>query len=180
MAHDLAMVRRQSRRAYELGRVRSALIDGIPLVLLAVVAAWLGPRPWFDAVVAAMLCATGLVFLWRGQTAGRAVMPGVAAGLVPLTLTHIANGLSPGCGSGQCTSYCMHACVVGGVLGGLLLVRFARRDPSKLALWGWAGPLTLMTGVLGCGCVGFTGALAIVGAVVAVSAPSIVRWARAS
>ena len=51
MTVDLVRLERRSRWAYELGRVRAALVSCIPLLLVAAVGFWLGPRPVFDGTV---------------------------------------------------------------------------------------------------------------------------------
>jgi hypothetical protein len=175
---DLASVQRGCQRAYELGRIRDALLAGIPLVLIAAVGFWIGPRPAFDGAVATALAVTGLVFLWRGQLAARMVATGVGAGLVPLLLTYMANGISLGGGHAGCSPYCMHACFVGGIVAGLMVARVAGREASRPTAWALGGALAAMTGSLGCGCIGFTGVLALVGALFATGLPALVVWAR--
>lgn len=177
MELDRLLVERGVRRAYELGRLGDAVVGALPIALLGAVAVGLGPARWFGALVGLALVLTVVLCLWRGLLLGAAVVPGVLAGMVPLVLVHLANHASPGCAVSGCGAYCVEACVAGGLAAGLLVVRFARRRSRPVAAWGVAGLLALLTGGLGCTCVGYTGALAMVGALFAASAPSLVVWA---
>lgn len=179
MALDLVLLERGVRRTYELARLRDALVGGLPLAVLAGVAVWLGPQRWFVGAVGVALVVAVVGYFWHGLGAAKAVLPGVGAGLVPLVLTHVANGFGPGCTAHGCGTYCMEACIAGGGLASLALLRFAHRAEHPPSAWGYGASLAWLTGALGCSCVGYTGVLALGGVLVGLSLPSLVTWARA-
>jgi hypothetical protein len=146
--------------------------------VVAAAGIWLSPRPVLSAAAAGLLVVTGLAFLWRGRVAGRSVLPGVGAGLVPLTLTLLVNGIVPGCPAHGCTPYCTYACVVGGVVAGAMLVRFARHEAWRTTSWALGSCMAALTGSLGCGCVDYLGVLGMVGALLLTGVPSLAVWAR--
>ena len=157
MAIDPQAAFLRAERAYELGRVRRAAAFAAPLVALALIAACLGARPVTAACVGAVLLATAGVFLWRGQTLGRSVFPGVIAGLVPLALAVGARSYGHVCTGTECVSLCIPACTAGGLVAGLLIARTARHAASRGQFLLGASALALLVGALGCSCVGYGG-----------------------
>ena len=123
-----ALLHSRARRAYELGRLRTALRVA-PFVLLALAAALLCGRP-LD--VCSALCAVllplsvGLVFL--GGSAGRAVRPGLLAGFAALALPLLVRTAGHACMGPACMILCLPSCVLGGALaGGVPVLTLARR-----------------------------------------------------
>src|SRR5512138_3026156 len=113
MTADLTLVERLVRRAYELGRVKRAVTLMIPWTLLGVLALWFGPFRDFDVVLAVLLTLACLAYLWRGQLAEQALLPGVKAGLIPLGLALVANAPGSHCAHEQgIVSLCTLACAV--------------------------------------------------------------------
>lgn len=147
----------RAERAYEFGRARRAATFAVPLLALAVIATCLGARPLTAAGVGGLLLATAGVFLWRGQTLGRSVFPGVVAGLVPLALAVGARSYGHICTGTECVSLCIPACTAGGMVAGLLIARTARHAAARGPFLLGASALALLVGALGCSCVGYGG-----------------------
>ncbi len=153
--------RRAARVAYEQHRARSAALFALPLLLFPVLGCCLGAAERTACVVAIALLAVGVVALWRGQVAARALWPGVLAGLLPLGLALAARSYGHACLGGSCTSLCVPACALGGLLAGVAVAYAARRSkaPARYALV--AGSAALLVGCLGCSCVGYAGMLGL-------------------
>jgi hypothetical protein len=165
----------RARRAYEQGRLQSALWRAVPLVPLV---AWtLG---WCRYPALAALCGTALVALtvafgWRGQTWGRAVAPGLAAGLAPLVLPLLMRGASDVCVGELCCSLCLLACVGGGLVAGLVIGRRAAALPGgRGAFLAAAGALALLAGAPACVFAGVIGLAALALGFAAGMAPPLV------
>ncbi len=171
---DLARVERRVRLAYELGRLRLSLLGVLPLVLVVAVAVLVTQRPLSALGFGALAVVAGGAMLFYGRDPQRAVLPGVAAGLLPLTLALCAKHVHH-CGPGGCTNFCVPACVVGGVLAGLVVGTLAHRRGGGPAFWLSAAGLALVTGAMGCSCVGYSG---VVGLAVGFSLGFVPRLAR--
>jgi hypothetical protein len=178
MTHELALVERRVRRAYEIGRVKYAMVSGLPLMGLSGLAFLAGAGRSLDVVAALALVVTGLTYLWRGQLAARALLSGVVAGLVPLLLALFANWSSPGCTHEATISVCTVACAIGGVLAARRLTEFARAEEKHPAAFVLAVLPAILLGSLGCGCIGYVGVLAMAGALTLASLPEMLRWVR--
>jgi hypothetical protein len=177
MTLDQNLVERRMRRAYELGRIKYAVTRSVPLVALTAFALYLGPLRSFDLAMGFAFVMTALLYLWQGQLAARALKPGIVAGLFPLILALVANGQNPGCSHGNLLSLCAFACAVGGSIAALRITQFSRTEEHQPTAFLLAVLPTLLLGSLGCGCIGFTGVVAMSGALFVVSLPTIVRWA---
>lgn len=147
----------RAERAYELGRARHAATLASPVVALSVVAACLGSRPQTSALVGLALLAVTWLLLWRGQTLGRSVFPGVVAGLVPLVLALGARSYGHVCTGSECVSLCIPACTIGGAVAGFVIARAGRHAASRSLFILGAGTLAVLVGSLGCSCVGYGG-----------------------
>lgn len=157
MAADSQLAFARAVRAYERGRFAWAATFAFPLGALAVLACCLGTRVGLAVSVGTTLVATAWVFLWRGQTLGRAVFPGVVAGLVPLALAFGARSVGHVCTGSECVSLCVPACTAGGLVAGVVIARAGRHASSQLRFYGGASALAVLVGALGCSCVGFGG-----------------------
>jgi hypothetical protein len=77
-------------------------------------------RPELSLVAGAALLLAAIGLGWRGEAYGRAVVPGLLAGSVPLVLPLILRGGSYCCIGGGCWSVCMVACIARRPGGGRL------------------------------------------------------------
>lgn len=158
MVSDLVAVRRQVRRAYELGRARRALIGSLPILLVVAAAVCFTHR--LDSTLAFGIAAAllGVTALWFGRNPQRAVLPGVAIGLVPLILALCANHWHH-CGPDGCSTWCVPACGSGGLIAGIAIAKLGAHKP--VGYWLSASSLALLTGAMGCACVGYSGVLGL-------------------
>jgi hypothetical protein len=85
-----------------------------------------------------------------------------------MVLALCANHMGHWCTGERCMSWCLPACVMGGVLAGGIVSFFGLKQKRGVDYWVSASGITLLTGALGCSCVGFAGigglALGFVGA----------------
>jgi hypothetical protein len=153
---DLARLERRARRRYELGRLRRAVLGALPLLVLGGVALCLTQRPTSTLCFGLGALAAAVGMLWYGQTAQQAVLPGLSAGLLPLVLSLCANQIHH-CGANGCSSLCAPACTLGGTLAGLLVMSVARRRGLGLGFVLGASGVALLTGAMGCTCIGSAG-----------------------
>jgi len=173
---DSTELLRRARFSYELGRLRVAL-PGLA-VASALVAVVLGrPHAGQAPVLAALLLVA--VFgagLWRRVTA-RAVLPGLAAGLVPLFAPALAMRAGMGCGLRDCTTLCLVSCLAGGIIaGGLIAWRSSTLADGRRAFLAVAGLVGTLAGALGCLELGAFGLLLLVAGFAVTLSPS---WAFA-
>jgi hypothetical protein len=178
---DLSQMQRRLRVAYELGRLRRALLGVAPVALLTVVAACVAHRPASTLGFGLAAVGVGAFMLWYGRDPQRAVLPGVAAGLVPLVLALCANHVHA-CGSSSCSSLCVPACAFGGLVAGLAVASVGNQRKAPVWFWLSASSLALLTGAMGCACIGYAGVAGLgVGFAVGV-VPGLLRraFARAS
>jgi hypothetical protein len=154
---QLVLVQRRVRRSYELSRLRSALLGFAPMLLLVVAAAFLSHRYTFALPAGTVLLLAGVAALWYGRDPGRGVLPGAVGGSLALTLALCANQMGHFCTGERCMSWCLPACVLGGLLAGGIVGFSGLRKRRGLGYWVSASSITLLTGSLGCSCVGYSG-----------------------
>lgn len=171
---DLSKLEELARGRYERSRVRLALAGALPVLLVVAAALVFARHVSSVALFGGALFVTGVVLLWRGQNSGRAFWPGVFSGLLPLVLSLVANQ-THGCASGHCSSWCVPACAAGGVGAGLFIAALASRWKVGASFWVGASLMAVLTGSMGCSCVGASGVFAlIVGHAIGVS-PVLMR-----
>lgn len=175
---DLALLERSARRRYELGRLRRAALGALPLLPLLSVALCLTHRPTSTLFFGLGALAATLTMLWYGRVAQRAVLPGVAAGFVPLALSLCANQIHH-CGMNGCSSFCAPACTLGGTIAGLAVMGVARRRGLGSGFLLGASAVALLTGAMGCTCVGYSGVLGLGVGFVLGLVPGLLRSRRA-
>jgi hypothetical protein len=151
----------RARRAYEVGRLRWAgrvAVWVLPFVAVAVAAS--GHVAVCLSLGAALL-ALAVTLVWRGQSWGAAVRPGLVAGAIPFALLlTIKCGAMYSCSLEGCMVRCAQFCAVGGFVAGLLLAaRARRRDDGVAAFLVAGGSVAALTGLLGCFVGGLAGAL---------------------
>jgi hypothetical protein len=171
---ELARVEARARRAYELSRLRQATFGVLPIAVVVAVATFFTHRPASALAFGALTVFSGAAMLFYGREPQRAVLPGVAAGLMPLTLALCANHVHA-CGPEGCTTLCLPACIVGGVASGLVVASIGHRRGAGLPFWLSASGLALLTGAMGCTCVGYSGVAGLVVGFALGFVPSLLR-----
>jgi hypothetical protein len=162
MATDL-MIRDRALRAFRRGRWKAAWTASAPVWAVIAFASWFTWRPSAVWIVGAGLAAAFIGMVYLGGAIRRGALPGLAAGLLPLVAAIGAGGWGSECGAGECASWCVPVCVSSGVACGLVLAwtaRTRRWSPATLLSAGW---LAVLTGAMGCSCVGFAGAFGMAG-----------------
>lgn len=159
---DLVRLERRVRLRYESGRIRRAVLGLLPVLVITALAAWLGGRPREAIVFGSVVFVWGALLLWYGREPRRAVLPGIAAGLVPLTFAICANLVEHGCAGSACVRVCIPACAVGGLVAGLTVAAIGRRRRHGAAFWLSASGIALLTGAMGCACMGYSGVVGMV------------------
>jgi hypothetical protein len=169
------------RRAYERAHVISAA-RGIALaVLFTLAAVALHRTTQVTWLVAAGLAATLATFGWRGGAWRRGGLAGMVAGVpvfvAPALYFMLAHGKHcPECATAPSLA-CMLVCLGTSGLVGSAVGYAATRDASPHRFAGGALAGALLTGLLGCGTVGFGGAL---GVVIGLVAGGVTGWVVAS
>ena len=85
-----------------------------------------------------------------------------------------------GCSGDHCSSLCVPACTAGGVTAGVVVSVIATRLRLGWGFWLSASAVSVLTGAMGCACVGYSGVLALVGGFAVGLAPQFVRRVFAS
>jgi len=162
MMPTLDAARGRVARAYELARARRALQSSLwvlPAVAVALALA-LAERRVEVALLGLLLVASVWLADWRGKEWGRALPAGLAGGL--LTFGAAISGrwvMVDCCASGAgCSDWCVPACATAGGLVGLLTVLDAGRAANPLPRIATSASLSAMGGAMGCACIGYTGA----------------------
>ena len=157
---DLDSLEKRARVRYELARAARAIVGFTPALLLVLLAAALGRRPSSAVMFGSMLFVSGAFLLWRGQTMHRAVLPGLLAGIIPLTFALMANR-GHACAGGHCSTWCLPACITGGVVAGLAVSWFATKRGLDWSFFAGATAVSLLTGAMGCSCIGYSGVIGL-------------------
>jgi len=157
---DLKETEHRARRAYEVARLRSAAVAFAPVLLLMTGAALVGHRLGYTFAFGSALFALGVGLLWYGRGAKQAVLPGVAAGLVTLLFALCAKQ-AHGCVGDHCMMFCVPACLTGGAVAGIVVGAVGLRRVRGLGFWVAASGVALLTGAMGCACVGVPGLIGL-------------------
>ncbi len=173
-------VAEHARRAYERGRLQAALWRATPLLpLLAWTVSWCR-YPALAAVCGAAVVALTVAFGWRGGTWRRAIVPGLAAGVAPLTLPLLVRSAGDVCMGGMCCSLCAVSCVAGGVLAGVLVGRRAAMLAEGRGVFlAAAGSLAILAGAPACALAGAIGLAGLLLGFAIGTAPAAVARAEA-
>lgn len=156
-AAEMSAALRRARRAYEWGRTRRAFIGCLPVLVLLAAASIFGDRLEWTLAFGAGLFVLGMFMLWYGREPQRAVLPGIAAGVIPLVLVLCARHAGHFCTGTSCTSLCMQACALGGVLAGLAVASVGNARQAGPAFWISASSVSVLTGAMACSCLGLSG-----------------------
>jgi len=158
---EVLLLERRFRRVYELGRLKRALVGFVPMLLLVLASMTFGGRFSIAIIIAPLLFAGGVLALWYGREPGRGVLPGALAGGAALVLVLCANQMGHFCTGEGCLSWCLPACITSGVLAGAVISFIGVRQRRGWGYWVSASGITLLTGALGCSCVGFSGLIGL-------------------
>jgi hypothetical protein len=158
---ELKRIERRARMKYEWSRARWAVIGFAPAGVLIAIAAYFGGSPRWPLTFGALMFVVGALFLWYGRELKRAVLPGLAAGVLPLTLALCAMHVGHVCSGDRCMLVCLPACVVGGVASGVVLAVLGHRGKHGFGFWASASAITLLTGAMGCACIGVSGVMGL-------------------
>ena len=160
---DLDLLERRARRGYERSRALRALFGVLPVALLAAVLFCLGvhPHPHVMLALGAGVFVLGATLLWYGREPARAVLPGLAAGFLPLCLALCTRHLGHLCTDAECIEMCLPVCVAGGVLAAGVVSWYGTLRARSTWFWASASGLALLTGAVGASCAGYRGVLAV-------------------
>jgi len=157
MATESSIFRERAKRAYEVGRLRHAAAWSIPTLLLGGMVALTVHEVSFPLLLASVLYIASMSLLWWGRAPGRAVLPGIVYGFLPLSAGVIAKLHNHVCMGPVCYGVCLPLCIGGGVMAGLFIARVAARSEHSIAIFFSAAATALFTGAIGNSCVGVHG-----------------------
>jgi hypothetical protein len=173
---DLQRAENLARRAYELTRVRRAALAFAPVLLLILGAALIGERVGYILAFGSGLFVLGVGLLWYGRGVKRAVLPGLAAGFVPLIFglcaRYMHNCVGPGC-----LAFCVPACFAGGFVAGVVVGFVGLRSANKIGFWVAVSGVGLLTGAMGCVCAGALGLAGLVAGFAVGTVPGVLTAA---
>jgi hypothetical protein len=159
----------RARRAYELGRLRLGLRTALVVMPMIGLSLLLSTRPALSWSAGALLFALVAALSARGGAHGRAVVPGLLAGSLPLLLPALLRTSGHCCIGGACWSMCMAGCIVGGLFAGVAIGLVAASEPERSRFLLASTAIAGLAGALGCV---MAGALGIAGMALAVLASS--------
>jgi hypothetical protein len=174
---ELDQTEHRARLSYEMSRLRRAILGFAPMLSLVVIAVLLGNRMGPTLAFGAALFAFGVVLLWYGHDVKRAVLPGIAAGTVPLLFALCARHVGHACMGDACMSLCVPACAAGGLIAGAIVAATGIRGRRGVGFWLAASGITLFTGAMGCVCTGVSGVVGLAAGYVVSSAPGLISAA---
>lgn len=170
---DQPDLKTRSLRAYERARLRDALLLAIPIAGVAAV----GTSSWIGAVVVFVVAAA---LLHRGEDFGRAVLPGVLAGAIPMVMVTFSMRFGHACVEpGSCTRLCLAACAVGGVIAAAVVHLHARNAKTPRRAWMGAALVATALGGAACTCLGAMGVAAMLAGLLLGAAPRLASSAYA-
>jgi len=173
-------LRSRARRAYEWSRLQRALIHATPALAFLILLSFEGATP-VRLALAVALYVSAVFALMVGQGAEEAVLPSLVYGVVPFAIVRLAESSGHVCMGGACMSWCLPACIAGGLAGGALVGLRGARAKDKLGYHLTSTTLVFLVGAMGCQCAGNAGLLGMAsGALMGAAAPIAVRlmWAR--
>lgn len=168
----------RARIRYEVGRLRVAL-PGLAFAAALVVCVLMRPHPSQAPFLGALLL---LVVLGAGlyrRISARAVLPGLAAGLVPLVVPALAMQAGMGCGLRDCTNLCLVSCLAGGIVaGGVIAWKSRALAEGRRVFLVAAGGVGTLAGALGCLGFGAMGLLLLIAGIGVILSPTWVLARR--
>ncbi|MEO6603381.1 MAG: hypothetical protein ABIQ16_26085 [Polyangiaceae bacterium] len=119
------------------------------------------PHPHVMLALGAGVFVLGATLLWYGREPARAVLPGFAAGFLPLCLALCTRHLGHLCSDAECVEMCLPVCVAGGVLAAGVVSWYGTLRARRTRFWASASGVALLTGAVGASCAGYRGVLAV-------------------
>lgn len=165
------------RRAWEKQQARLASVGTLPVLGICILMVLISGRTLHIITIGAGLVTAVWLALYVGREFKRGVLPGLAAGIFPLLMATGAEMVWHSCSADGCVSWCIPACIAGGVTGGALLSWSARRRQwplSQLLVGGW---ISILCGALGCSCVGYSGIAGMLAGLAIPTAPVLIHYA---
>ena len=165
-------------RGYEIARARRAALWWLWVIPLIGAAIFFTERRGEVALLALLLLAAVWLAGWRGRDWGRALPAGIAGGLLTFAAAISARWVMGDCcasGAG-CADWCVPACSTAGGVAALLTVLDASRAERPLPRMATSATLSALGGAMGCACIGYAGAGAMLFAMGLVLVPGGV-WA---
>ena len=162
-----------AERAYERARGRRAIRTSLWVLPLIAVALALTERRLEVALLGTLVLLVVWLADWRGKEWGRALPAGLGGGLLTFGAAISARWVMGDCcasGAG-CSDWCVPACATAGGLAGLLTVLDAGRTANPLPRIATSASLSAMGGAMGCACLGYAGAGAMLVAMSLVLVP---------
>ena len=156
------MLERRARWAYEMGRLRRALLWVLPVLALVVLALALQSSVGSSLLLGSGIALAAVGMSWWGRDLGRAVSVGLGAGAIAAAFPALVRTCGVCCIAGGCTSWCLIGCVGGGAAAGMLIGRMARTASNRFAYAVAGSVLALGVGALTCqmfGTIGMGGLL---------------------
>lgn len=145
---------------YEMARARRAALWWLWVVPLIGAAVFFTERRGEVTLLALLLLTTVWLAGWRGRDWGRALPAGIAGGLLTFVAAISARWVMGDCcpsGAG-CSDWCIPACSTAGGLAALLTVLDASRAARPLPRMATSATLSAIGGAMGCACIGYAGA----------------------
>lgn len=158
---ELKRLERRIRLKYEWSRAVRALVGFAPAMLVVLIAALFARRPSSAVAFGVAMFTIGATLLWYGRDLRRAVLPGLLAGIAPLVLTLCAIRVGHACMGDGCVMLCLPACAAGGLVAGLAVAAVGHRGGHGAGFWLSASVIALLTGAMGCVCVGYSGLIGL-------------------
>ncbi|WNG38726.1 hypothetical protein F0U60_37845 [Archangium minus] len=176
VSSDGVSLQRRARWAYEWGRLRAAVPGAMPAVGLTFLVLLLEHRLKPSVLLVGGLLVLGCLGLgWWGRQWGRAVAPGLLAGLIPLLLPFLVRGAGHVCYSSGCRAFCLMTCVVGGLAAGAFLsLASLRIQEGRERFILTSGAVASLCGALSCILYGLSGVLGLVAGLALVSTPVLI------
>jgi hypothetical protein len=162
----------RARRAYEWSRLKAALPATLWIApMIAATLAIGGPAIGLRICAGLALVIVVLILAWRGGAAGRAIGPGLLAGLAPLAFPLMMRSMHL-CGVHGCLMLCLPACIAGGMIGGLVVALTVRRVSQGRVMFTLATlAIAMLCGAMGCLVAGLGGFLGMMVAVATLPVP---------
>lgn len=150
-------LKREGRRAYEVGRLRAAARASWALVPVMLFCAFATNAGETCVCIGVALLGASVFLRWRDRRGADAVRDGLLAGALPLVAGVIVARVAPSCAGAPIASTCTVICLVVGLPSGLWLGRRLARGSASTSTWLAAGGVAVMAASLGCAGLGLAG-----------------------